>query len=212
MKKIKLIPIIIFLTCSNLINAQNEFALKEIDSVSKTMFQSVIDKDFDLLLEMTYSKIYDIIPKDMMLQAIKSIFEGNDEISIEILNKIPEYKISDIFTTEDKTKDYAFLSYSLKMKMIFNNKTYEDDETRETMINMMKIQGIDVSFETNNTLNAVIKNSITIFINDENTKNTWKTIRYDSDSPMFYQILPAEIIKHAKTYKEDLMIESSQKN
>ena len=124
MKKIKLIPIIIFLTCSNLINAQNEFALKEIDSVSKTMFQSVIDKDFDLLLEMTYSKIYDIIPKDMMLQAIKSIFEGNDE----------------------------------------------------------------------------------------NTKNTWKTIRYDSDSPMFYQILPAEIIKHAKTYKEDLMIESSQKN
>lgn len=189
--------------------AQDDKASQELDTIAIKIFESVNNKDFDTLLDMTYPKLFEIVPKESMLPIIKSMFEGNDEFAIEIPNEIPNYKLSDVYKDEETKADYAFLSYDLKMKMTFNNKTFSDEQ-KETMKKMMKIQGMDVEFLSTNTLNVLMKDRLIIFIKDNSTNKSWKTLNYDPDSPIFFQILSVEILENAKAYNQNLMLESKK--
>ena len=55
-----------------------------------------------------------------------------------------------------------------------------------------------------------MKDRITIVLKDNSTNNNWAMVNYDPDSPIFYQILPSELLEKAKIYKQDLMLESAK--
>ncbi|PWG05277.1 hypothetical protein [Polaribacter aquimarinus] len=196
---------VFFLLISIKVYSQN----KELDVVAKQMFIDMNNRDFDAIVNMTYPKVFDFASKEQMKNLIKTVFEGNKEMSINIPKIIPVYKLSKIFKKEKNNLEYAFVSYDLKMKMTFHNIEF-DDEKKKMMIPMMKAKGMFVKFISNNSMDVLMKDRITIILRDDSTKNKWTMMNYDPDSPLFYQMTPTPLIEAAKKYKQDLLLVSKK--
>jgi len=209
--QIKIFTIFILLACSNLSQAQLNKDNKQLDRVFLTMYQAIIDKDYDQTLDLLYPRIYDVISRDMMLSVVKSIYEGDENVRMVIKDNIPEYHFSKLYKSEDKTTTYAFVNYDLEMSMVFKNEDYEDSEQRKMIIATMQMAGYEAEFISNNELKVIQKNAIDIFIKDQYTNDQWKTFRYDPKSPLIKQLISINILEDAKVYKEKLVKKSSQK-
>ncbi|WP_422104677.1 hypothetical protein [Winogradskyella sp.] len=183
---------------------------QELDSLTKVMFEHTNNKNYDALIDITHPKLFEIVPKETMVTVLKSMLEGNEEMSIDIPEQHPEYKISDVFKDEENNSDFAFVSYALHMSMTFKNQEFDED-TKNSMVQMMKLQGMEAEFVSDSTISLNMPNSMTIMINDESTNNKWAMINYDPDSPMFFQILSAPVLEKAKSYYQDLMIAHKKK-
>ncbi|EDP70716.1 hypothetical protein FBALC1_08153 [Flavobacteriales bacterium ALC-1] len=202
---------IIGFTFSLFVNAQDkEDAKKQIDSMSLKMFTDMNNRDYDAIMSMTHPKVFELVPKETMVTIFKSTFEGNETFSVDLPKEIPDYKVSDIFLDEENSTDYAFVSYDMSMSMTFNNEEF-DDEMKENMVKMMKLQGMEAEFISDKTVKINMLNRITILLNDESTNHKWAMLNYDPNSPLFFQLLSAEIIENAKEYHQDLMLENKKK-
>ncbi|MAB47749.1 MAG: hypothetical protein CMC05_03875 [Flavobacteriaceae bacterium] len=210
-KAVFTIMFVVVFTSINFAQEVSEDSIKEIDSMASKMFTDMNNRDYDAIIEMTHPKVFDLVPKETMVSVFKSTLEGNSEFSIEIPKQIPEYKISDVFKDEEGGSDYAFVSYDMEMSMTFNNESF-DEETKETMVKMMKMQGMDAEFISDKTVHLNMLNRMTILIKDESTNNKWAMINYDPDSPLFFQLLSATVIEKAKSYYQDLMIAQKKKD
>jgi len=210
-KAVFTIMFVVVFTSINFAQEVSEDSIKEIDSMASKMFTDMNNRDYDAIIEMTHPKVFDLVPKETMVSVFKSTLEGNSEFSIEIPKQIPEYKISDVFKDEEGGSDYAFVSYDMEMSMTFNNESF-DEETKETMVKMMKMQGMDAEFVSDKTVHLNMLNRMTILIKDESTNNKWAMINYDPDSPLFFQLLSATVIEKAKSYYQDLMIAQKKKD
>lgn len=203
--------LIVFVSLSLSVNAQDaETALKEIDSISLKMFTDMANRDYDAIVDMTHPKVFEMVPKETMVTVFKSMLEGNEEFSVALPDDVPEYKISDLYKDVENDTDYAFVSYDMEMSMTFKNETF-DAETKENMIKMMKLQGMEAKFISDNTVGLNMPNRITILVNDESTANKWAMVNYDPNSPLFVQLLSVEIIEKAKEYHQELMIATKKK-
>lgn len=183
----------------------------ELDVLANDMFEKTNQRDFDALIDMTYPAVFDLVPKDMMVTMFKSMFEGNYEMSIDLPEQKPEYTLTDTFKSEDSKTEYAFMNYDMEMSMTFKNQEF-DKEGQEMMVNMMKVQGMDASFENPSKVNVNAPDRLVIFLKDEKTNGEWKMVNYDPNSPLFVQILPVKIIEKAKNHHQAIMLESKKKN
>ncbi len=191
--------------------AQEATSQEQAKNIAHKMFVDLDNLDYDAILDMTHPKVFDLVPKDQMKTMIKSMFEGNEEFAIEIPKGIPEYKLSDVFKGKKNNLEYAFVSYDMNMKMTFNNEEF-DDEGKEMMTGIMKSQGMEVDFVSNNTMKVLMKDRMTILLKEDATKNEWVMINYDPDSPLFYQILSTELLEKAKEYNQNLLLDSKKKS
>jgi hypothetical protein len=207
LKKI-LFSLSIIATLSTAHAQENKSVIKDL---AHKMFVDVLNKDFDAIIDMTHPKVFDIAPKEQIREVFKMTFEGNDEFSIEIFDKIPEYKVSKIFKGAANNLEYAFVSYDMKMKMTFNNQEF-DDESKKMMTSMMKAQGMDINFISDSAMDVLLKDSLTIMLKEDATNNQWVMVNYDADSPLFYQVVSSDLIEKAKEYKQNLMLESKRKS
>lgn len=182
---------------------------KELEGIALKMFIDTNNKDYDAILEMTHPKVFDLVSKEDMLGVLQSMFEGTEEMSIAISDEIPEFEVTEVFEDTEHNSDFAFVIYDLNMSMTFHQESF-DDETKEMMIKMMKLQNMDVEFISDNSMNVFMPNRMTILINDESTKNKWAMINYDPSSPIFFQLLSAPVLEKAKNYYQDLMIENKK--
>lgn len=180
--------------------------LKHVDSLAQKMFVDVNNRDFDAILDMTHPKVFEILPKESMKSVIKTMFEGNEDFSIDIPKIVPKYKLSELFKSEENHLKYVFVSYDMNMKMTFNKQEF-NDESKQMMISMMAAKGMDVAFISNNTMDVLMKDTMTIILKDDATNDKWVMVNYDPDSPLFYQILSSNLMEKAKDYKQDLMLE-----
>ncbi|KAA5821158.1 hypothetical protein FPF71_16775 [Algibacter amylolyticus] len=183
----------------------NEQALKEVNEIALQMFADMNNRDYDAIIDMTHPKVFEIAPKDAIKDVFKSMFEGNEDFSINIPKTVPNYKLSEVFTNEKDSVKYVFVSYDMKMDMTFHKQEF-DDEAKTMMKIMMASKGMDVTFKTNNALDIFMKDRITIILKDNHTNNNWVMVNYDADSPLFYNIVPASLLESVKTYNQDLML------
>ena len=198
-----LINIQIFAQTSN--NTQ-----KHVDSLANKMFVDMNNRDYDAILDMMHPKAFEMAPRESLKGIFKSTFEGNEEFAINIPKIIPKYKLSEIFKSDKNNLEYAFVSYDMKMNMTFHKQEF-DDESKKMMITMMKAKDMDVTFLTNNNLDILMNDRVTVILRDDSTKNKWVMVNYDPDSPLFYQIVPEGLLETAKTYKQNLMAERKKK-
>ena len=49
-----------------------------------------------------------------------------------------------------------------------------------------------------------------IAMNDSATKNQWKYLNFDESNPMYASVVPAEIMKKAKSYYADFLIKNKE--
>ena len=201
--------IFLFFVVSNYAQESDENEKIKINAIAKKMFVDMNNRDFDAIIDMTYPKVFNIASKEQMKTVIKSTFEGNEELTIGVPKTIPDYKISEIYNNEKESLKFAFVSYNMRMKMTFHKQEF-DDESKKMMITYMKSKGMDVKFISKNSIDVLMQDRIIIIIKDKLTKNKWTMINYDSDSPLFYQMIPSGLIEEAKKYKQDLMLESKK--
>ncbi len=181
----------------------------DLDGIAKQIFVDMNNRDFDAILDMTHPKVFDIVPKEQMKTVLKTMFEGTEQFSIEIPKIIPKYKVSEIYNGEKDNLKYAFVSYNMKMKMTFHDQEF-DDEAKKMMASVMKAKEMDVEFISNNSMDVLMNDRLTIILKDDSTANKWVMINYDPDSPLFYQVLSSELLEEAKEYKQNLMLESKK--
>jgi hypothetical protein len=175
-----------------------------VNKMAKQMFIDMNNRDYDAIIEMSYPKLFELAPKDMVKNMIKSALEGNEAYSIEIPKFDPnKYGLSEIKVDKSASLAYAFVSYDIDMKMTFNNQTF--DETAKAMMKSeMESKGMDAEFLSDNTVKMMMKNRITILIKDKNTNQKWAMINYEEGSSMFADLLPAVVMEDAKKYAETL--------
>lgn len=92
--------------------------------------------------------------------------------------------------------------------MSFLNEKF-DDETQKMMINLFELKGMKIQFLASNKIEAQTT-SLTIAINDENTKGSWKYFNFDDNNLLVVKLFPIEIIKHAKEYKAHLLLKEKE--
>ncbi|RZN83472.1 MAG: hypothetical protein EVB11_04680 [Winogradskyella sp.] len=205
------IILLLFLITLNSFYSEAQNDSKALSEMAKKMFESTNDRDFDTLLDMTYPKVYEIVPKETMKTMFVSMFEGTDEMSIDLPKLTPEYELSDMFSDEETNTDYAFLTYDMSMSMTFKKEGF-DEEGQGMMIKMFKVQGMDAEFETDKKVNIKAPNRMVIFLKNETSGGKWTMINYDTNSPIFYQILSSNVLETSKSYYENIMIEAKKKN
>ncbi len=184
---------------------------KHINSLAQKMFVDINNRDYDAIIEMMHPKAFELVPKESFKSVFKSMFEGDEEFSIDIPKRIPEYKVSEVFKGDQNNLEYAFVSYDMNMKMTFHNQEF-DEESKKMMIGMMKVQGMDVEFISSNTLDVLMNDRITILMKDDATNSNWVMINYDANSPLFVQIVPSDLIGAAKEYQQALMLKSKKES
>ncbi len=182
---------------------------KVVDSLANKMFVDMNNRDYDAILEMTHPKVFELAPRETIRTVFKSTFEGNEEFTIDIPKTIPKYKLSQVFKGQDQNRQYAFVSYDLRMNMTFHKQEF-DQTGKDMMINVMNAQGMEVTFVSDSSMDVLMSNSLTIILKDDSTNNKWVMINYDPDSPLFYQVLPSSLIEKSKTYKQQLMLDSKK--
>ena len=198
----KVIYILILLLSTNIIGQNNK---EELDKIAIKMFVDMNNRDFDAIVDMTYPKVFEIASKEQMKTVFKTLLEGNSEFSVEIPEVKPNYKISDIYYSENDSLTYAFLSYDLNMKMIFKTQEFEEKD-QKMMTNFMNAKGMEVKFISKNTMDMKMLDRITVLLKDKFTNGDWAMLNYDPDSPLFYQMTPSKVIEDGKKYKQDLML------
>lgn len=182
---------------------------EEVEQLAKQMFVDAIDRNYESIVNMSHPKIFEMVSKEVLLEQIKGMFEGNEEVKITMPDTIPLYKVSKVKEGSNSGTKYAFVSYDMSMNMTFLKESF-DDEMKGTMKNMMSVQGLDVTFISDNSVDVLIKDTLTLLVKDIDTNDQWVMINYDPDSPLFYNILSSDVIEEARKYKQDLMLEKSK--
>lgn len=203
--------VLLFLITLASLNSVAQTDNQSLNDMAKKMFDSTNERDFDALLGMTYPKIYDIVPKETMKTMFVSMFEGTDEMSIDLPKLTPEYTLSELFSDKETNTDYAFLTYDMSMSMTFKKQGFDKDG-QKMMTNMFKAQGMEAEFETDKKVNVSAPNRMVIFLKNEISNGKWTMLNYDTNSPIFSQMLSANILEKSKSYYENVMIAAKKKN
>ena len=210
MLTIKYYSTIYILFFSIIVCAQsNEEKLKEINNVAVRMFANMNNRDYNAIIDMTHPKVFEIAPKESIKELFKSMFEGNEDMTINVPKTNPDYKLSKLYINEKDSVDYAFISYDMKMDMTFHTQEFKDEE-KSMMKTMMKSKGINVTFISNNKLDLFMQDRVTIILKDNFTNGKWVMVNYDPDSPLFFQILPESLLDNAKAYHQDLLLKQKK--
>ncbi|AZA78390.1 hypothetical protein EG347_13135 [Chryseobacterium sp. G0186] len=193
--------------CSGFMLAQSAEQKKILED-SKAFMSLFEKKDYEGMLDMTHPAIFEKIDRKMMADTFNSLFKGNDEFKIEMIDADKNiFSVSDVFTTQDTTK-YAFSTYLMKMKMIFLKETFDEDK-KKMMIGLMEAQGMKAQFLNDTTL-EMSRESMILALNDKSTGNTWKYLNYDEANPLYISIVPVEVMKKAKEYYANLLIKQRE--
>lgn len=184
-------------------SAEQKQILKDTQSFMTFLEQ----KNYDKILEMSHPALTEKFEKQMLIDAFKMIFEGNDQFTMR-LNPIADsaYKVSDVY--KDDNSQYAFVSFPMNMEMTFKNQKFDAD-TKKMMVNMMEVQGMKAKFVNDSTVN-ISKLALTLALKDQSTNNRWKYINHDENNPFYATIVPVEIIKKAKSYYSDLILKQKE--
>ncbi|HCM32795.1 hypothetical protein SAMN05421768_109129 [Chryseobacterium joostei] len=181
---------------------------KKILEDSKAFMSLFEKKDYEGMLDLTHPAIFEKVDRKMMADSFNSLFEGNDEFKMELVETDKNiFSVSDVFTTQDNTK-YAFSTYLMKMKMIFLKESFDEDK-KKMMLGMMEAQGMNAKFLNDTTL-EMSKQSMILALNDKSTGNTWKYLNYDEANPLYVSIVPVEVMKKAKEYYANLLIKQKE--
>lgn len=184
--KFKLTLLFVFLSFTTF--AQDLASLK---SESQKMFDASLILDFEKMLDFTYPKVFDIAPKDQMLEMMTNTFE-NEQMSIKIEKIDPKFSFGEIQKIDKQV--FCKFSHDNKMKLTFKN---DIQGSEEMIIEMLKENtgATDVNYDVKTkSFNATLRVNV-LAIADELTKNNWKFITLEKEKAMLSMLFSEDIIK-----------------
>lgn len=180
--------LLLFLLTSVVTFAQDLTSLK---NDAQKVFDFTIAKNYDATLDYTYPKVFDIIPREQMLEVLNNMLD-NESMSITIENVRPDFTFSNELVI-NKAKYYV-IEHNNRMIMKFKT---ELGEEKDAMLEYLtqSMPSYKVSFDEKTKSFIVDGKAKIIAISDEITKGTWKFLNYNGDSPMMEQVLGKEVLE-----------------
>lgn len=158
--------------------AQDKKALEA--SITK-MYQVTVDADFETLMDYTYPKIFEIAPREQLMQAMKGMLNG-PEFNVTVLTTPPNFEYGPIKKIGGGS--YCVVQHDLLMKMAFKEPV--NDEGQKAMIESFKttLKASMVTFDAKENAFTVKKRTEVIAVADKLTNNQWKFLNTGADALM----------------------------
>lgn len=143
--------------------------------------QKVIDftakQDYNMLLDMTYPKIYDIAPRELMLESMKKTFEGNDGFRVKMVPSPPNFVFGEIKKIGNQS--FAVINYDNAMQIIWDEALPAEEVDMYIGLFKENMKTDDVTYDAaNKTMNIKSKAKM-VAVADELTKKEWRYLTYN---------------------------------
>jgi len=184
--KLRFLALTFFLTLT--VSAQTQ---KELETGLGQMYSNTVKGNYEELLKLTYPKIFEIVPKDQMLQVLKNMMNG-DGYTMFILDTPPNFMYGAIKKIGEGS--YCMVKHDLKMKMIFTDKLTKQEG--QQMVDTFKagMQAEEVTFSESDNSITLKKQAEVIAIADKLTTNKWTFVNR-SGSPLMAKIFDPKVMK-----------------
>lgn len=160
---------------------------------AQKVYDYTVAHQYEQIMDMTYPKLYDIAPKEAILEILKKSFEGNDGFKIKMVAAPPNFVFGKIKKIGDQT--FSVISHDNTMQIIWDEPipNLEIKDYIEMFKTAMKTE--NVSYDpTNKTMNIKTQAKM-IAISDNLTKKQWKYLTYNEQvfSKIFDEKIKAEL-------------------
>ncbi|QYJ68363.1 hypothetical protein [Flavobacterium litorale] len=163
---------------------------KSLQERSAKMYEYTIQNEYAKLLDLTYPKIFDLVPKATMLQMLQGMMD-NEMMRIELLDRVPNFSYSSIEKIENGY--YSLVDHDITMKMIFKEPIGQ--EQGEMMVTAMKqqLESGEVSFDAQQNAIIAKKRSQMIAVCNSDTDNKWTFLNNDKGNGYVTTIFSDEV-------------------
>lgn len=179
---------ILFILTSIITFAQDLTSLK---NDAQKVYDLTIEKKYDKVLDYTYPKLFEIIPRKEMLEVLNNMLD-NEEMTMTIEEVSPNFTFSQVMKINSGT--YYVIEHNNKMTMKFKQ---ELGEGKEMIIEYMResMPNYQITFDEKTEIITLDGKAKMIAISDELTNGIWKFLNYNGDSPMMEQVLGKDILE-----------------
>jgi hypothetical protein len=155
------------------------------------IYQSTVVLDYDAILNSTYPRVFEIIPKEQMKEVLQSTFNGAEGIKVKLLPTSPEFSFGEIFKIDKQS--FCLVDHNLAMQLTLD----EVVEDSEMMISIFKsaMETEKVTFDKETNSFIIYKRSTMIGIYDDFTANSWKFLNKDKNNVLANKLLSEKVIK-----------------
>lgn len=139
-------------------------------------YDTTVKLDYPMMMEMIYPKLFDIVPKETMLETLKKTFEGNEGFKVKLMPVAPNFVFGDIKKIGNQS--FSVISHDTAFNIIWDEPipTEEVQAYIDSFKATMKTQ--DVTYDApNKTMNVKAKSKL-IAVADETTNKQWKYLTY----------------------------------
>lgn len=161
---------------------------------AQKLFDATKTMDYDKIIDGTYPKVFEMVPKQQMKQILISTFNGNDEMKISLLDIEPDFKFGEIKKIDNQT--FCLIDHNFAMELTIKEKIEDDDEA-QMMIDIFKeaMETEKVTFNKEKNSFTITKVSTMIAIFDDATKNTWKFLNKDKENALAKNLFSKKVLK-----------------
>ena len=213
--------ILLLLLCGSIFSCQSKKVQSTpMDGLLKSSLNDFLEeyaaanksKDFPKVLDMIYPKLYEIVPKEMMLAQFESM-EGETGMTFEMPN-FEITNISEAFNHEDET--FVHIDYMLDMSITMpdmpphehedgeeHDEAAEDDGMREFMVAMMEMKYGEGNVKMGDDGVIHLKDFNTMYAITPTGSTDWKVIGNEyiendafKDMGFDIEIIPKAVLSH----------------
>jgi len=164
---------------------------QSLEAAALQMYNNTVAGNYEAVANSTYPKIFEILPKDKMMESLKNMLNG-DGYSLMLLKADPKFEYGPIKKVGEGL--YCLVKHDLVMKMSFKDPVGEP-ESKEMIGNFKKaMQTNDVTFEVRSNSFTIKKRADVVFAADKLTKNQWKYMNR-AGAGLMAKIFEPEVIK-----------------
>ncbi|MCL9808379.1 hypothetical protein [Flavobacterium luminosum] len=165
--------------------------IESLKTKANQAYKASAEMDFDKILELTYPKLFSIMPKESLKEIIKQTFEGNPEFKIKMIAVEPNFNFSEIKKIDGQT--FCVIKHNNALEMVFTNKISDPNAVTDLFKSSMKADDVTYNAEKNSILIKLI--STMIAVADDSTKNEWTFLNNDNDGQLMTLLFSEKIKK-----------------
>ena len=150
-------------------------------------------KDLGKVMDYTYPKLFDIVSREFMIEAMKEVYETEEYVveldSVNVITIFPVFVINDT--------SYVKVKHSMLMRMKYKEPPDSSDmESKKTLVSILEARygAGNVHFDASaNSLNIFMKPEM-IGVKDK-TSNTWTFANLNEDNPAMLEMLFSKAVR-----------------
>lgn len=167
MKKL-FITLFIITGCLFTASAQDKAALQQ---GAERIYKNTTQGNYEALLDDTYPKIFNFIPKDQMLKMLQGLLKGDGYV-MDVLEAPANFQYGEIKKIGDGS--YCIIKHDLLSKMTFTQPV-SDAESKELIANLKNAMHTDdVTFNPRSNSFTILSRADLIAVYDSSTGGKWK--------------------------------------